>query len=312
ARHVHRDGAGLGVGHQTARPQHFAQGAELPHHVRRRHDDVGVEPPVLDLLDVLDAHEVGSRRFRFLHLLALRDHQHADLLAGAVGQAHGAAHHLVGMLGIDAQPDGHVYRLVELGVRRGLHPLHRVAGRIQLARLQRPHRRAVALTVHAHQSSTSSPIERAVPATIFIAASISLAFKSGIFSSAILRTWARVTFPTFCRFEVGLPFSIPASFFRSTAAGGVLVMNVNVRSLKIVTEKSENGPSVISTTWPTRKGMCSWGSSSFTASSIPSRRFTSSERSGIGIRPVPTNLITPWMPLITWIVSWFKTMFTST
>src|SRR5438552_2763838 len=75
----------------------------------------------------------------------------------------------------------------------------------------------------------------AVPATIFIAASISLAFKSGIFSSAMLRTWARVTFPTFCRFDVGLPFSIPASFFRSTAAGGVLVMNVNVRSLKIVT-----------------------------------------------------------------------------
>src|SRR3989442_9352982 len=64
---------------------------------------------------------------------------------------------------------------------------------------------------------------------------MSLAFKSGSFSSAILRTWAPVTLPTFWRFEVGLPFSIPASFFRSTAAGGVLVMNVNVRSLKIVT-----------------------------------------------------------------------------
>src|SRR5207248_3423930 len=114
---------------------------------------------------------------------------------------------------------GHVHRLVELGVRRALHPLHRVAGRIQLARLQRPDRRAVALAMHAHQSSTSRPIERAVPATIFIAASISLAFRSGIFSSAILRTWARVTFPTFWRFEVGLPFSMPASFLGPRSPG---------------------------------------------------------------------------------------------
>src|SRR5207249_5641947 len=70
-----------------------------------------------------------------------------------------------------------------------------------------------------------------------------------------------------------------------------------------VPEKSENGPSEISTTWPIRNGMVSCGSSSFTASSMPSRRFTSSGRSGIGSRPVPTNLITPWMPLIVWSVS---------
>src|SRR5206468_8458920 len=154
------------------------------------------------------------------------------LLAGAVGQAHGAAHDLVGVFGIDAEPHGHVHGLVELGVRRGLHPLHGVAGRIELAQLEGPDRRAVVLPVRAHQSSTSSPIERAVPATIFIAASISLAFKSGIFSSAILRTWARVTFPTFCRFDVGLPFSLPVSFSRSTGAGGVWVVTWTARPCK--------------------------------------------------------------------------------
>ncbi len=74
-------------------------------------------------------------------------------------------------------------------------------------------------------------MERAVPATIFIAASRSVAFKSGILISAIFWTWARVTLPTFWRLEVGDPFSMPASFLRSTAAGGVLVMKVNVRSL---------------------------------------------------------------------------------
>ena len=76
--------------------------------------------------------------------------------------------------------------------------------------------------------------------------------------------------------------------------------------------KSENGPSVISTTWPTRKGISSLGSDSATSSTMPSRRFTSSERSGCGNFPAPTNLITPWMLLITWSDSWFITISTRT
>src|SRR5207245_7953831 len=196
---------------------------------------VGVAPSVLDLLDVLDADEVRAGRHGLLRLVALRDHEHPHLLAGAVRQAHGAPDDLVGVLGIDAQPHGHVHRLVEFRVASGLDALHCLARGIQLARLDGPDRRAVVFAVRPHQSTTSGPMCRAVPATMFIAASMSLAVKSGILSSAILRSCARVTLPTFWRFEVGLPFSIPASFFRSTAAGGVLVMNVNVRSLKIVT-----------------------------------------------------------------------------
>ncbi len=41
------------------------------------------------------------------------------------------------------------------------------------------------------------PIDRAVPATWAIAPSMSMALRSGILVSAILRTWARVTEPTF-------------------------------------------------------------------------------------------------------------------
>jgi hypothetical protein len=44
---------------------------------------------------------------------------------------------------------------------------------------------------------TSTPIERAVPAMIFEAASMSLAFRSGILRSAIARIWSGVIVPTF-------------------------------------------------------------------------------------------------------------------
>src|SRR2546422_8327 len=177
------------------------------------------------------AREIGARRLGLLRLVALRDREHPAALAGAVRQREGAADDLIRVLGVDAEPHRDVHRLVELGVRGGLHLVHRLAGSRELAGLERRRRRAVALAVDAHQSTTSSPMDRAVPAIIFMAPSRSTALRSGSFSSAIFRTWARVTFPTFCRFDVGEPFSMPASFLRSTAAGGVLVMNVKLRSL---------------------------------------------------------------------------------
>src|SRR5207247_8510260 len=108
--------------------------------------------------------------------------------------------------------------------RGGLDLLDGLARRVQLARLERGHAPRVPLARAAHQSTTSRPMERAVPATIRIAASMSFALRSGILISAIRRTWARVTLPTFWRLEVGESFSWPGSFFRSTDAGGVLVM----------------------------------------------------------------------------------------
>ena len=46
----------------------------------------------------------------------------------------------------------------------------------------------VCLAVLGHAQTTSTPIERAVPAMIFAAASMSLAFRSFIFFSAIARS----------------------------------------------------------------------------------------------------------------------------
>src|SRR5580693_3411521 len=78
------------------------------------------------------------------------------------------------------------------------------------------------------------PIDRAVPAMIFDAASIVLAFRSGILAWAISRTWAEVSEPTFVLCGSALPLSTPAAFLISSGAGGVFVMNVKDRSSKIV------------------------------------------------------------------------------
>ena len=74
------------------------------------------------------------------------------------------------------------------------------------------------------------PMERAVPSTIFIAASMSLALRSGIFVVAISRTWSLVSLPTLSVCGTPEPLATPAAFLISSAAGGVFVMKVKDRS----------------------------------------------------------------------------------
>src|SRR5882672_1231630 len=64
---------------------------------------------------------------------------------------------------------------------------------------------------------------------------MSLALRSGIFCSAILRICVIVTLPTVPpRPVVVEPFSIPAAFNRKKLAGGVFVTKLNERSEKHV------------------------------------------------------------------------------
>src|ERR1700742_4855475 len=70
------------------------------------------------------------------------------------------------------------------------------------------------------------PIDRAEPITICMAASTSLAFKSFIFSSAILRTCSFVTEPAKSRAGVLDPLSSFAAFFKKYEAGGVFMSKV--------------------------------------------------------------------------------------
>src|SRR5262249_7284867 len=151
-------------------------------------------------------------------------------LTGAVRQVHSAAHHLIGMLGIDAQADGEIDGLVELC--RDLHirqERERILDRVLLLAIDLLGSLLVLLP--GHDQTTSRPIERAAPSTVRTAASMSVVLRSGSFSAAMSRTCFLVTLPTLFLLGVPEPFSMPAAFLRRMAAGGVLVMNVNERSL---------------------------------------------------------------------------------
>ena len=73
-------------------------------------------------------------------------------------------------------------------------------------------------------------MERAVPFTMLIAASTSAALRSGIFSVAISRTCASVSFATLSLLGLADPLSMLQAFLMRTAAGGVLVTKVKERS----------------------------------------------------------------------------------
>src|SRR5207249_10915595 len=77
--------------------------------------------------------------------------------------------------------------------------------------------------VRHYMPSTITPIERALPATMRIAASRSAAFRSGIFALAISSTCLRVILPTLSVCARGLPDSMPPAFLLSTLVGGVLM-----------------------------------------------------------------------------------------
>ena len=69
-----------------------------------------------------------------------------------------------------------------------------------------------------------------MPATMPMAASTSSALRSGILVWAISRTWSAVMVPTFSLSGLPEPLWMPAAFLMSSAAGGVFVMKVKVRS----------------------------------------------------------------------------------
>jgi len=66
-------------------------------------------------------------------------------------------------------------------------------------------------------------MDRAVPRTLFTAASTEAAFKSGIFCRAISSTCFAVTLPTLSLFGAPDPLAMPAARLSRIEAGGVLV-----------------------------------------------------------------------------------------
>src|SRR5438105_8981453 len=128
-------------------------------------------------------------------------------------------------------------RFVELGKCRLLDQLDSFGGRVLLQWIDLVGGGSMFLSVSGHvlsYSLTATPMLRAAPSIMRIAASMSLAFRSFILISAISRTFARGIVPAVARPSVPLPFSMLAAFLIRSAAGGVLVTKLNERSSKIV------------------------------------------------------------------------------
>src|SRR6516165_1853128 len=175
------------------------------------------EPALDALDQVIGAHEVGPGRLRLLSTGTGREHEDPGRLAGAVRQVDGAADHLVLLAGVDAEPEVYLDGRVELGYLRRLRQLHRVGGAVQLLAVDLLRGVLICLAALHHalprwkswssgpalgpatplwvfsvncpewtgltrrpyrdQLSTLMPIDRAVPAMIFSAASMSFAFR---------------------------------------------------------------------------------------------------------------------------------------
>ena len=94
--------------------------------------------PRLHLGDkILGPDDIGACSARFVSLRPAGEHRHAQRAPGAVRQVDDAAHHLVRVLGIDAEIDRKLDRLVEFGGGVGLDQLDRVLERIKLGPLDR-------------------------------------------------------------------------------------------------------------------------------------------------------------------------------
>src|SRR5581483_6927897 len=119
------------------------------------------------------------------------------------------------MPGIDAKIDRNLDRFVEFCRCALFQQLDGVVERIGLCALDSFACGANALSCFCHvQPLTSMPMDRAEPMIIFMAASTSLALRSFILASAMLRTWSMVTVPLKSRPGALEPESSLAAFFR--------------------------------------------------------------------------------------------------
>ena len=126
---VRGDGAGLGVGHQATGAENPTQLGHLGHHVGGGNQQVEIHFALADAFhQVFFTGEFGTGGFGFSHLLTAGHHGDAHGLTGAVGQSHGGAQLLVGVLRIDAEAHMGLHRLVEFRVGVVLHQGNRLEG----------------------------------------------------------------------------------------------------------------------------------------------------------------------------------------
>ena len=168
---VHRDRADLRVRHLALRAEDAAQAADDRHHVRRRDRDVEVgEALVLDALgEVLGADEVGAGLLGLARLVAAGEDGDLDVLAEPVRERDRAAQLLVGVADVEPGADVDLDRLVELRALELLDEATASCGRVLALAVDLRARVLEYFLPRGHHATTSTPIERAVPAMIFAA-----------------------------------------------------------------------------------------------------------------------------------------------
>src|SRR5262249_19938312 len=213
---VHRHRANLGIGHDAARAEYFAETANQRHQVGSGNAAIEVNLALADLVNqVLRANDVGAGGLCLIGLCASCEHADAQCAAGAVRQHYNSAHHLIRVRWIDAEIHRDLDGLVELRFGSLLNEPDRFGDRIGLFAVDTFASRLWAVSdVHCRYSVTVRPIERAEPSTILIAASTVSQLRSFIFCSAISRTCFLLTCPTDSRPGVFDPLSSLAAFLR--------------------------------------------------------------------------------------------------
>src|SRR3954453_8829918 len=168
---VHRHGADLGVRHLALRAEDAAEPADQRHHVGRGDRDVQVgEALVLHALgEVLGAHEVGAGLLGLARLVALGEDGDLHVLAEAMRERDRPAQLLVGVTHVEAGPDVHLDRLVELRALGLLDEADRLVRGVLVLAIDLGARLDEGATVLGHYATTSTPIERAVPSMILAA-----------------------------------------------------------------------------------------------------------------------------------------------
>src|ERR1700724_3035106 len=223
---------GFALAHPSGAPGPPTQPGSQRHHVGGGDAAVEIDLTALHLLDqVLRADHVRTRRLGFLGLGAAREHADPQGAAGAVRQGHHAAHHLIGMARVDAEIDRHLDRLVQFRLGAFLDHLDGAGERIKLFAIDALAGLLQAFSnCHDRYPATSTPIERAEPSTIFMAASMVSQFRSFILASAISRTCALVTAPALSRPGSLEPEVSLAAFLMKHDIGGVFISKVKERS----------------------------------------------------------------------------------
>ena len=169
-------GSDFRIGHQAPWSKDFPDPTDNAHHIRSGHHSFEVKPSFLDFFGkILSADKVCTGVMRFLHLLALGKNQDPDVFSQSMGKGTGSTNHLVCFTWINPKSHWKFDRFVKFC---RLDRFDQIDCFIKIMKFVSVHFGVDQFgafwwfwhRVSFYIPSTRTPMLRAVPATIFIAA----------------------------------------------------------------------------------------------------------------------------------------------